>query len=73
MDDSQAGIFGLDETFAELYSEGRQANAAAEKIVTRLEAYKNYIPSSEKARKEYTYALLKEYRQYLKDQREKDK
>ena len=66
-DDSQAGIFGLDETLAELCSDGREANdETAEDIIKRLEACKNYIPSSEKARKEYAYTLLKEYRKYLK-------
>ena len=28
---------------------------------------KNYIPSSERARREYRYLLLKEYREYVKD------
>jgi len=27
----------------------------------------NYIPSSERARREYSYLLLKEYRKYIKD------
>jgi len=53
---------------AELYSEGRKAdNEAAEEIIKRLEAKKNYIPLSERARKEYSYVLLKEYRKYVKD------
>lgn len=73
-DDSQTGIFGLDETLAELYSEGREANDdTAEEIIQRLEARKNYIPSSEKTRKEYAYTLLKEYRKYLKDKTRQDK
>jgi len=53
---------------AELYSEGRKAdNEAAEEIIKRLEAKNNYIPSSERVRKEYSYVLLKEYRKYIKD------
>jgi len=54
---------------ADLYSEGRQANEeTAEEIIYRLEAKKNYIPSSERAHREYSYVLLKEYRKYIKDQ-----
>ena len=53
---------------ADLYSEGRQASdGTVEEIIDRLEAKKNYIPSSDRARREYAYALLKEYRKYLKD------
>ncbi len=51
---------------AGVYSEGRQANdETAEEIMNRLEA-KNYIPSSDRVRKEYAYVLLKEYRKYVK-------
>ena len=68
LDGTQFGLFGLDEIFAELYAEGRKANdETAEQIITRLEAMKNYIPSSESARREYRYILLKEYRTYVKD------
>lgn len=74
IDDTEIGVFGLDETLADLYSEGRQANDdTAEEIIKRLEAHKNYIPSSDRARKEYVYVLLKEYRKYLKSQTEKDR
>jgi hypothetical protein len=53
---------------AELYSEGKPANEeTAEEIIAGLEAGKNYIPSSDKARKEYAWVLLKEYRKYVKD------
>jgi hypothetical protein len=53
---------------AELYSEGRKAtDETAEEIIKRLEEKRNYIPSSERARKEYSYVLLKEYRKYVKD------
>lgn len=67
-------MFGLDEIMAELYSGGRPANdATAEEIMTGLEAMKNYIPSSERARKDYAYVLLKEYRKYVKDQADKNR
>lgn len=53
---------------AELYSEGRTPiNEIAEEIIERLEAKGNYIPSSDRARREYAYVLLKEYRKYVKD------
>jgi hypothetical protein len=66
-DDVQVRVNGLDETLADVYSEGRQANdETAKEIINRLEANKNYIPSSDRARKEYSYVLLKEYRKYVK-------
>jgi hypothetical protein len=53
---------------AELYTEGRKANdETAEEIIIRLETMKNYIPSSDRARREYRYVLLREYRKYVKD------
>jgi len=65
-------MFGLDEIMADLYAEGRQANdETAEEIIRRLEAAKNYIPSSERPHKEYAYVLLKEYRSYIKEQTDK--
>ncbi|MEW6673524.1 MAG: hypothetical protein AB1427_17660 [Thermodesulfobacteriota bacterium] len=52
----------------ELKTEGRKAtDETAEEIIARLEARKNYIPSSERVRKEYAYVLLREYRTYVKD------
>ncbi|MBI5604738.1 MAG: hypothetical protein HY879_15475 [Deltaproteobacteria bacterium] len=52
---------------ADLYSQDRQANQeTAEEIIHRLEAKKNYIPSSDRTREEYAYVLLKEYREYMK-------
>ena len=67
-DGSQIRVNGLSEILADLYSEGRQANQeTAEEIMNRLEAKKNYIPSSDQARREYAYVLLKEYRKYVKD------
>jgi hypothetical protein len=54
---------------ANLHADGRQANdETVEEIIIRLEANKNYIPSSDRARKEYAYVLLKEYRKYVKEQ-----
>ena len=53
---------------AELHAEGKKAtDETAEEIIKRLEAKKNYIPSSERVRKEYAYVLVKEYRKYVKD------
>ena len=53
---------------AQLYSEGWEATEdAADEIIERLEGDKNYIPSDERVRKEYNYAVLKEYRKYIKE------
>jgi len=52
---------------AELFSEGIDAtDEMAEEIIRRLEAAKNYIPSSESVRREYAYVLTKEYLKYLR-------
>lgn len=52
--------------------EGKPTNdATAEEIMKRLEGHKNYIPTSDKARKEYAYVLLKEYRKFVKEKAEK--
>ena len=73
LDDTQSGVFGLDEILAELYAEGRKANdETAQEIIARLEAMKNYIPSSDRARREYRYVLLKEYRTHVKKQTDND-
>lgn len=66
-DDTQVKVTGLNEIMAELYSSGNQANnETAEEIIDRLEAAKNYIPSSDRVRKEYRHVLLKEYGEYVK-------
>ncbi len=53
---------------AELYAEGKKATeATAEEAIKRLEAKKNYIPSSYVVRREYAYALLDKYRTYIED------
>jgi hypothetical protein len=65
-DDTQVSVIGLSETMADLYSEGRQANnETAEEIIKRLEALNNYVPSSDRTRREYAYVLLTEYREYV--------
>ena len=62
-DGTQTAVNGLTEIFADLYSEGRQANAeTADEIIKRLEE-KNYIPPS--TRREYQHLLVKEYREYV--------
>lgn len=67
-DDTQVGVLGLDDIMAELYAEGRQASdETAEEIIKRVEVKNNYVPSSDRVRKEYAYVLLKEYRTYVKD------
>jgi hypothetical protein len=66
-DDTEIRVTGLVEILADLYAGGRPANeATAEEIIDRLEAQKNYIPSSERTRREYAYVLLREYRDYVK-------
>jgi Ca2+-binding EF-hand superfamily protein len=71
VDDTKVGVVGLEDIMSELHSEGRKAtDETAEEIIRRLEARNNYIPSSERVRKEYAYVLLKEYRRYVKDRSE---
>ncbi len=67
-DDSQIGVMGLDDIMAELCSEDRKpTDETAEEIINRLEEKKNFIPSSERVRRDYAYVLLREYRKYMKD------
>ncbi len=57
---------------AELYAEGKEANyETAAEIIRKLEALRNYIPSSEVTRREYINVLLKEYREYVERQGER--
>lgn len=59
---------GLEDVMSELYAEDCKAtDETAEEMIGRLEARNNYIPASKHVRKEYSYALLKEYRKYVKD------
>jgi predicted nucleic acid-binding protein len=72
-DDTQIRVCGLDEILAALFSEGRQADEeTAEEIINRLEAIKNFIPSSDRVRREYAYVLLKEYRKYVRDRQKSE-
>lgn len=58
----------------DFFLEGKEANdETVEEIIKKLEESKNYIPSDERARKEYSYAILKEYRNYLKEKADKNK
>ena len=67
-DGTQVGINGLNEVFACLYAEGRQANqATAKEIINKLEEQKNFIPSSDRIRKEYAHALLREFARYVSE------
>jgi len=66
-DKTQVRINYLDEVLAEVYSEGRKPNKeTAEEILNRLEKHDNYIPAS--ARREYKSVLLKEYRDYCREE-----
>ncbi len=59
---------GLDDIMAELYAQDRKpTDETSEEIIHRLEEKKNFIPSSERVRRQYAYVLLREYRNYLKD------
>ncbi len=56
---------------AKLYAQDMKADyKTAEEIIEALEEKKNYIPDSERVRREYAYALLREYRKYVKDRSE---
>jgi hypothetical protein len=67
-DNTQVAVNGLVEIMAELYSEDKKPNSeTAEEIINRLEVKKNFIPESKSVRREYTYVLLQEYRNYIKD------
>ena len=66
VDGTQIAVIGLEEILARLYSENKPVKKeTAEEIIDRLEAQKNYIPSSDLTRREYAYVLLKEYREYV--------
>ncbi len=67
-DGTQVRVTCLDEILAEVYSEGGQPNnETAEEILERLEKHNNYIPPS--ARREYKSVLLKEYRDYIAERK----
>ena len=51
----------------ELYTQGKRAtDEKVEEILIRLEERKNYIPSSDRVRREYAYVLLQEHRDFMK-------
>ena len=69
-DGTKIRVIGLDEILADLYSEGRLPNKeTAEEILDRLEKNNNYIPPS--ARLEYKSVLLREYRDYVAERKDK--
>ncbi len=69
-DGTKIRVTGLDEILADLYSEGRKPNReTVEEILDRLEKNGNYIPPS--ARWEYKSVLLKDYRDYVADRKNK--
>jgi HEPN domain-containing protein len=69
-DGTKIRVIGLDDILADLYSEGRLPNKeTVEEILDRLEKNNNYIPPS--ARREYKSVLLKEYRDYVAEQKNK--
>ena len=73
-DGTKIRVNGLNEILADIYSEGRQPNQkTAEEIISRLEARKNFVPSSDRTRKEYAYVLLKEYRKYIEGRTDKNR
>jgi hypothetical protein len=73
-DGTQCGLNGLDDILANIFLEGRElTDQTAEEMINKLEANNNYIPSSDKVRKEYSYVLLREYANYIKTQSNKKK
>jgi hypothetical protein len=69
-DGTKVAVTGLSEILADLYAEGRPVNLeTSEEIVNRLEKT-NYIPSSERTRREYRQSLLKEYSIYMEGRTE---
>jgi hypothetical protein len=65
-DSTKICVNGLTEILADLYAQGRQPDqGTAEEIIKRLEARNNYIPSSDRTRREFAYVLLKEYLDYV--------
>ncbi len=59
---------GLEDIFAELHAEEKNPNEdTAQEIIYRLEEKGNFIPSSERVRREYASILLREFRKHVKD------
>jgi len=69
-DQTQVRVNCLNEILAELYAEGRQPNNdTAEEILDKLEKHNNYIPPS--ARREYKSVIIKEYKDYVLERKNK--
>ncbi len=72
-DGIQVVVTGLTEILTELFFEGRQPNKeTTEEIIKRLEAKKNYVPSSESVRREYAHLLLKKYQEHIECQADRN-
>lgn len=70
-DGVQSGVFGLDEIFAAVYTEGRQVDPdTAGEIVERL-AVRNYIAPS--VRHRYCALLVDEYEKYIQGRATSDR
>jgi len=56
---------------ADFYAQGKEANKETAEAIIRIleEHYKNYIPPSERTRKEYTYLVMKEYEEFIVSQK----
>lgn len=66
-DNTQIAVNGLDAIMEALHAEDRKADGdTARAIIQKLIEQKNYIPSSETARREYAFVLLEEYRKFIK-------
>ncbi len=58
----------MNDIMAEFCAEHLKATYdTAEEIIRRLEEERNYIPDSDSVRREYAYALMREYRKYIED------
>lgn len=67
-DGTRVAVTGLTGILADLYAEGWPDNPqTSEEIVNRLEKT-NFIPSSERTRREYRQVLLREYNNYVEKQ-----
>ncbi|HPU29720.1 MAG TPA: hypothetical protein PLM71_05305 [Syntrophorhabdaceae bacterium] len=56
---------------ADFYTQGKEVNKETLEAFTRTieEHYKNYIPFSERARKEYAYFVMKIYEEFIASQK----
>jgi hypothetical protein len=64
---TKVSVNGFDEIMAALFLEGKKAtDETAKEIIKGLGKKKNFIPSSKKTHREYTFILLRECRVYIK-------